>query len=127
VVKLFVGDTLFWAFEKEQDSKSAKFGAGGTNKPLTPARVRLYAVSSSTHSSLSLSGIQQFIVDQRYLMQFSARFKCGEEVNTSLMEMIQRAVIAYCRSSGSEPQTIIKVIMCVVCRVRVVCSAASEA
>ncbi len=60
-------------------------------------------------------------------MQFSARFKCGEEVNTSLMEMIQRAVIAYCRSSGSEPQTIIKVTMCVVCRVRVVCSTASEA
>ncbi|ELR24903.1 uncharacterized protein ACA1_175800 [Acanthamoeba castellanii str. Neff] len=83
VVRLASRDTLFWAFEKEQDSKSAKFGAGG---------------------------IQQFIVDQRYLMQFSARFKCGEEVNTSLMEMIQRAVIAYCRSSGSEPQTIIKVI-----------------
>jgi hypothetical protein len=25
-------------------------------------------------------GIQQFIVDQRYLMQFSARLKCSEEV-----------------------------------------------
>jgi hypothetical protein len=91
-----------------------------------PQQTHAFSLSLSACRCLSPApGIQQFIVDQRYLMQFSARFKCGEEVNTSLMEMIQRAVIAYCRSSGSEPQTIIKVITCVVGRV--VCSAASEA
>ena len=95
-VALSLGEGDFWAFEEEEMEETEEKPDGSTGKSRIESKFQ------------KEGGLQQFIIDMRYMREAGGSLITDPAI-LSINDMIDRAVVAYCRFSKSDPRDVLMV------------------